>query len=126
MSKFLNKKAFIISLVGLPLLILAGLAVYFFNQKQMEITPSAEEKKQETLVEKQLKELEELRNEAGLQPLTEEQKQAQLKDLEALRKKAGVRSLTKIQIQKPAQDGRGSLNEIERQLEELDKLRLAR
>ena len=37
-----------------------------------------------------------------------------------------VLPLAQKQIQKPAQDGRGSLNEIERQLDELDKLRLGR
>ncbi|MDO8559403.1 MAG: hypothetical protein Q7R84_03665 [bacterium] len=58
--------------------------------------------------------------------MTEEQKATQLKELEALRKKANIKPLTQEQIQKPAQDGRGSLNEIERQLEELDKLRQAK
>jgi len=52
-----------------------------------------------------------LRNEAGIQPLTQEQIRAQQKELEFLRKKAGVKPLTQSQIQK--------------QLEELEKLRLA-
>ena len=53
----LNKKILIISLVVLPIFVLAGLAIYLFNQKQAGITPSAGEK-EETLAEKQLKELE--------------------------------------------------------------------
>ncbi len=106
----MNKKALIISLIVLPLFILAGLAVYFLSQKQAGI-PSAGEK-EEALVEKQLKELEALRQEANAQLLTEEQKASQLSDLEALRKKANIKPLTQNQIQK--------------QLEELDKLRQAR
>jgi|SRR3989344_8655856 len=120
MLKFLNKRIFIIFLAGL-LSISAGLVFYFFNQKRVGIAPPGE--KAETLAEKQLKELEELRNKAGIQSLTEEQILAQQKELEALRKKAGLKPLTQAQIQKPAQDGRGSLNEIERQLEELAALK---
>ncbi len=93
MPRFLNKKALIISLISLILFILAGLAVYFLNQKQAAI-PSAGEKKEETLAEKQVKELEELRNQAGVPSLTEEQKVSQLSDLEVLRKEANIKPLT--------------------------------
>ncbi|MEK9135318.1 MAG: hypothetical protein AAB451_03435 [Patescibacteria group bacterium] len=104
-----NKKVLIISLIVLPVFILAGLAVYFLNQKQTVI-PSAGEK-QEILAEKQLKELEALRQKTNIQPLTEEQKKSQQRELESLRKKANIKPLSQAQIQK--------------QLEELDKLRLS-
>jgi len=90
---------------------LAGLAVYFIFQKPKPAAGPEASPKEEILVEKQLSELEELRNEAGIQPLTQEQIRAQQKELEFLRKKAGVKPLTQSQIQK--------------QLEELEKLRLA-
>lgn len=103
-----TKKLFIIFLV-VPFFILAVFIIYLFIRKQA-ITPSIEENKEETLAEKQLKELEELRQRANIQPLTEEQKQAQIKELEALRKKANVKPLTQKQVQA--------------QLEELERLRL--
>ena len=102
---------------------MAGLAVYFIFQKPNPAAGPETSPKEETITEKQLKELGELRNKAGIQSLTEEQKQAQQKELEVLRKKSGLKPLTQSQIQNPAQDGRGSLNEIERQLDELENLR---
>jgi ABC-type lipoprotein release transport system permease subunit len=106
------KKPFLFIAISVILLIVSGLAVYFLKQKQAGIIPSAEEKKQETLAEKQLKELEELRNKASVQPLTEEQMLAQQKELEVLAKKAGIKPLTQSQIQK--------------QIDELENLRQGR
>jgi len=106
----LSKKMIIFSAILLAVFSLAiGFTVYLFFQKSKPAAGPEASPKQETLAEKQLRELEELRNKAGIQPLTEEQKQAQQKELEALRKKAGVKPLTQSQIQK--------------QLEELEKLR---
>jgi len=124
MLKLLNKKIVILSVV-LTVIAALGLVVFFsLRQKEKEIIQSeTKQTEQEILAEKQLKELEELRNKAGIQSLTEEQMLAQQKELESLRKKAGIKPLTQSQIQKPAQDGRGSLNEIERQLDELENLR---
>ena len=63
------------------------------------------EEKEETIIEKQLKELERLRE--NTQPLTEEEIKKQMEELERLR-----------QEQKPL-----SQQEIQKQLEELEKMR---
>src|SRR3989344_1957508 len=109
--------------IAFLVLSLAVFVTYFLFQKSKPAAGPETSPKEETITEKQLKELGELRNKAGIQSLTEEQKQAQQKELEVLRKKSGLKPLTQSQIQKPAQDGRGSLNEIERQLEELAALK---
>ncbi|MFH1180807.1 MAG: hypothetical protein V1705_00165 [bacterium] len=81
----MTKKVLIISLIILPLFILAGLAFYFLNQIKTRIIPSAGEKKEETLAEKQIKELDELRQKANDQPLSQKQIQKQLEELDRLR-----------------------------------------
>jgi len=98
----MTKKKIIILSGFLALSLLFGLVVFFsLRQKEREITPSeTKQAEQETLVKKQLKELEELRNKAGIAPLTEEQMLAQQKELEALRKKAGLKPLSQEQVQK--------------------------
>ena len=111
MPKFLNPKIIIISLIVLPLFILAGPAVYFLNQKQLKIiSPKAEESEQEKIISRQLKEIDELRQRINSQSLTEKEKKAQSKDLQVLSQQSGIKPLSQAEIQ--------------RQLEELDKLRL--
>lgn len=90
----ISKKYLIISVIILG----AVLIFYFSNQKQKAQTTVRSQR--EILAEKQLKEIDDLRQKSGDQPLSQQQ------------------------IQKSAQNGRGSLDEIEWQLEELDRLRL--
>jgi uncharacterized protein HemX len=79
-----------------------------WTQLQTEKQPQAQE---ETLVQKQLKELDRLRQEAGATPPTEEQIAEQKEELDALRKDAKA---------KPASEAT-----IQQQMGELDKLRAA-
>ena len=109
-----NQKILIFSGVSLLVFsLIIGFAVYlFFFQKSKPAAGPGALPKEETLAEKQLKELEELRNQAGIVPLTQEQIRTQQKELESLRKKSGVKPLTQSQIQK--------------QLDELESLRQGR
>ena len=107
MVEKLTKTQAIVLEVVLILIILATVAFligFLFKRPpppEIEIKPSVKE----TLTERQLKELDELRKEA--KPLTKEQLQAQMEELEKLRKEAPP--LTQKDLQK--------------QLEELEELR---
>ncbi len=79
--KFLNKKVLVISLIVLPLFILAVFSAILL-QKQKAQTPVKSPK--EILIEKQLKELDELRQEVNGQPLSQKQIQKQLEELNKL------------------------------------------
>ncbi|MFH1401551.1 MAG: hypothetical protein ABIG40_01140 [Parcubacteria group bacterium] len=100
--KFMPKKKNILIFVLMVILLTIGSIVYLvFKIKTFPV------QKEETLSEKQLRELDALRKNA--QPLTEEQMKQQARELEALGKKAKL--LTQDQIQK--------------QLDELNNLRQA-
>lgn len=85
-------------------LIAAGYFVYqkYFSEKE-------EVKKEKTVAEKQLEELDAIREQRGDATTTEEEAVAQIKELDTARKEAGVQKLSQEDIQK--------------QLELLDKLR---
>ena len=79
-----SKKIKIILMTAVAVFIL-GISVYFIFQflKQGKIP---EPQKEQTLVEKQLKELDELRAQAGSHPLSNEEIQKQLEELDEFRK----------------------------------------
>lgn len=76
----------ILVVIVVVILIMAGGTVYYFSlQKQKSTAPAEQGGKEETLAEKQIKELGELRQKSGDQPLSQEQIQKQLEELEKLR-----------------------------------------
>lgn len=105
----LNKNSRIFLIVALVVVLILLITIIYFSVKikTEKETPLIPVQKEETLIEKQTRELEELRKQANAQPLTEEQIQEQTEELNALRKKS--KPLTEEQIQE--------------QTEELNKLR---
>lgn len=97
-------------ILGVLVLVLIGLVYYFVARNRPESPePTPTSLTEEQRIQKQLAELDALRNQQGYQPMTEAQVNQQLKELDALRKKQGYKPLTEEQISK--------------QLEELNKLK---
>jgi len=76
-----NKKQIIIGAAAILVLLIVGLIVYFNRKNRIEAPPAAP---QETLIEKQAKELDALNKQAGVKPLTEEELKKQAEELEEL------------------------------------------
>lgn len=90
--------------------LILGFSVYLIFQFLGSKKNPESEIKEETLVEKQLRELDALRDQAASKPLTQEEIKEQAKELDSLREK-----------QKPL-----TADQIKKQLEELDRLRQLR
>jgi|SRR3989344_1028172 len=93
-----------------PLIIFAVVAVAYFLFSRNKENPPETGNKEETLIEKQLRELDALREQAASKPLTQEEIKEQTNELDSLREK-----------QKPL-----TADQIKKQLEELDRLRQSR
>ena len=105
----LDKKQLIIFIfVPVFVLVLAS-AIYFIYQKQKIITEEETTKKEKIAIEKQMEELEALRQQAGEKIPTEKELEVQKKELEKLKNESN--------FQAPSEE------EIQKQLEELNKLR---
>ncbi|MBI4692004.1 MAG: hypothetical protein HY773_00965 [Candidatus Terrybacteria bacterium] len=74
------KKRFLIIVIILVLL-LAGVVVYFKFRKPKELT-------QEEIIQKQIQELDALRQQAGAKPLTQEEIKKQIQELDKLRQQS--------------------------------------
>lgn len=97
-----NKKQIVIGVAAILVLLIVGLIVYFNRKNRIEAPPAAP---QETVEERQMRELEALRGESN--PMTEEEIQKQEEELNNLSKK-----------QKPL-----TQEEADQQLGELNNLR---
>ena len=109
-----DKKSILFLAITASAATLCAIFVLYYTQapKMEEKTPLLEAPtKEQILTRQQLKELDVLREQAGIKPLTEEETEQQTKELETLRKQAGVKPLSEEEIQK--------------QLEELEQLRQA-
>lgn len=80
-GKGLDKKSILYLIVIAAAVIICIGVVYYLSRTKIEEEP--EEPEKETLIEQQLRELDQLRGED--QPLSEEETQKQLEELEALR-----------------------------------------
>jgi len=100
-----NKKALIIGAVILSVFLVFILVKFSLEKKSNKPEPLD----QETLLEKQTKELDELRKKSSLKPITEEETESQLKEIETLRQESGGKGLSEVEMQ--------------RQIEEINNLR---
>lgn len=79
-NKRINKKVTLIAVLAILALLVGGW--YIYNKKQ-EVPPAAPS--QEEIVQKELEELDKLRQQANLKPLTEEETKKQLEELNKLK-----------------------------------------
>lgn len=105
----LDKKQSIVFILVIVFVLALALTIYFSYRKPKIIPGEELMKKEKTLTEKQIEELEVLRQQAGEEHFTEKELEVQNKELEKLKKESN--------FQPP------SAEELQKQLEELDKLR---
>lgn len=96
----------VLILIILGIIVILGILILIWLKKEAP-PPEVPSPKEETITEKQLKEIEELREKAGTKPSTEEKMKTQFEEIEKAHEKPPVLSE----------------EEIQRQLEELNKLR---
>ena len=80
-----KKKILIISAITIAVLLISGLVYYFLNKKKGEsplFSPY-----QDTLRDKQIREMDELRQKMGLKELSEQEIQQQAQEMDKLRQK---------------------------------------
>jgi hypothetical protein len=106
--KTLNKKSAIYLAVFIAAIVIIAVAAlyyyYWYRPKVERPTPSAQPTQEELLIKKQLQELDQLRQKAGVQTSTEEQINQQREQLDVLRNKANNEAPPKETIQQQADD----------------------